>query len=250
MSIRRLATTLLLPLVTLLSLPSQAFVGGIAVSLGRATNVEGADIPPFSATAQLETEEHQITSRVNFQPGMVRDEADAGGMPMITIQRFDKGKVWVLMGQNMYMETEIGEAEQAPDYTLVERTMEGTEVINGEETTKYKTIYEGPEGRFAGFTWFTKDNIAVKGFIVSETQGEKQRLKWTMTDVQRGEQPDELFELPPGAQKFAGMEHVMDMMRGGGAQGAPQTEDAEGQPANMEDAIKEGMKGLGTLFGN
>ena len=65
-----------------------------------------------------------------------------------------------------------------------------------------------------GLTWFTNDNIAIKGFIVSESKGEKQRIKWTMTNVQRGEQPDALFELPPGAKPMAGMGGLMNMIGG------------------------------------
>jgi hypothetical protein len=248
----RQLTALLLPLILLLSIPTQGFVGGIAVSMGRATNVDGAAIPPFSADAQIETDEHQINSHVNFQPGMVRDEADMGGMKMITIQRYDAGKVWVLMGEGMYMETAVGQSDQAPDYKLIERTMEGTEVINGEETAKYKTVYEGPDGRFGGFTWFTKDNIAVKGFMISETDGEKQRLKWTMTNVQRGEQPDELFELPPGAQPMGNMGGLMDMMRNMSTtpEGGDPTEQSKVEQPSTSDAILEGVKGLGKIFGN
>lgn len=247
MTIRKLFAALTFPLILSLSVPSQAFVGGIAVSLGRATNKEGAEVPPFSADAQIETDEHQATSHVYFQPGMVRDETDVGGMTMVTIQRYDAGKVWVLMGEGMHMETEVGQAEQTPDYKLIERTMEGTEVINGEETTKYKTVYDGPEGRFAGFTWFTKDNIAVKGFIVSESQGEKQRLKWTMTNVQRGDQPDELFELPPGSQEMGGMNQLMDLMRGGTA---PNSSGEETDQPATNDAILEGaIQGIGNIFG-
>lgn len=249
---RKLSALLILPLITLVSIPTQGFVGGIAVSMGRATNVDGAEIPSFSADAQIETAENQMSSHVRYQPGMVRDEADMGGMKMITIQRYDSGKVWVLMGggmgEGMYMETDIGEAEQAPDYKLIERTMEGTEVIDGETTTKYKTVYEGPEGRFAGFTWFTKDNIAVKGFVVSESGGQKQRLKWTMTNVQRGDQPDELFELPPGATPLPNMGGMMEMLGNPGA--VPTEEGAPGQPS-ATDAIIDGVldKGLGNIFG-
>jgi len=244
----RLPAFLLLPLLIAAAVPAQAFVGGIAVSLGRATSAEGTEVPPFSADAQMETEEHTINSRVYYQPGMVRDEADMGGMTMVTIQRYDTGKVWILMGQGMYMETEVGKAEQAPDYTLVERTMEGTEMINGEQTTKYKTVYEGPEGRFGGFTWFTRDNIAIKGFMVSEAGGEKQRLQWTMTNVQRGDQPDALFELPPGAQPMGGLGGLMDMMGKMGG-GEDTTDDDSNSQPTTSDAIMEGVKGLGELFG-
>ena len=214
--IRRLPAALLLPFL-LLNLPAQAFVGGIAVSIGQATNVEGAQIAPFSADAQVETEENTLTSHVNYKPGMVRDETDMGGMQMITIQRYDQGKVWVLMGQGMYMESKVGESKQAPEYKLIERSVQGKETVNGMATTKYKTIYEGPDGRFGGFTWFTDDNIAVKGFMVSESKGEKQRIKWTMSNVQRGDQPDSLFELPAGARKMGGMPGMGAMTGMGGA---------------------------------
>jgi hypothetical protein len=222
---KRSFATLLLSCALLLPGITQAFVGGIAVSIGRSTNVEGAEIAPFSADAQIETEENQMTSRVFYKDGKVRDEVDMGGMQMITIQRYDEGKVWMLIGQGMYSEAEIGGAEQAPDYKLIERTMQGREDVNGMSTTKYKTIYEGPDGRFGGFTWFTDDNIAVKGFIISESNGEKQRLKWTMSNVQRGDQPDSLFELPPGAKPMSlinmGAMGAMGGMSGaGGTSGA------------------------------
>tara|TARA_R110001592_G_scaffold363248_3_gene682127 strand:- start:27012 stop:27779 length:768 start_codon:yes stop_codon:yes gene_type:complete len=252
---RRLPAAMLVSLLFLLCIPAQAFVGGIAVSIGRATNTEGAEIPPFSADAQLETEEHTLNSHVYYKPGMVRDVTDMGGMEMVTIQRFDEGKVWVLMGQGMYMETEIGEAEQAPEYQLIERTVEGKETVNGMETTKYKTIYEGPDGRFGGFTWFTDDNIAVKGFIVSDTKGEKQRLQWTMTNVQRGEQPAALFELPPGARPMGGMGGLMDMMGMGSAKPEGTADDPnDGGEASLQDAANSVLKGVsegfGKMFGN
>jgi hypothetical protein len=258
MSVRIPHTALLLSLLILLSVPAQAFVGGIAVSLGRATNTEGAEVPAFSADATMETEEHQLTSQVYYKPGMVRDVTDAGGMEMVTIQRYDLGKVWVLMGQGMYMETDIGEAEQAPEYKLVERSVVGTETIDGLETTKYKTIYEGPDGRFGGFTWFTKDNIAVKGFMVSETKGEKHRIKWTLTNVQLGDQPDALFELPAGAKPMGSMGGLMNMMGGMGGMGGSGSSDASDPNApgdtSLQDtatSVLQGVgKSLGNLFGN
>jgi hypothetical protein len=225
---KNIFSTLLLTSALVLPLTSQAFVGGIAVSMGRATNTEGAEIASFSADAQFETEENQLTSRVYYKTGKVRDEMDMGGMQMVTIQRYDEGKVWVLLGQGMYTEAEIGGSEQAPDYKLIERTVVGKEDVNGMATTKYKTVYEGPEGRFGGFTWFTDDNIAVKGFMVSESKGEKHRLKWTMSNVKRGDQPDALFELPAGAKPMNLMNGMMGAMGalGGGSAGG---DTAEGQ---------------------
>ncbi|NQX87922.1 MAG: hypothetical protein HRT77_04605 [Halioglobus sp.] len=249
MKVQQLTKALLLLLIVSLPVTSEAFVGGLAVSLGRATNVSDAEIPPFSADAQMKTDDQKMVSRVYFQPGMVRDEADMDGMPIVTIQRYDAGKVWILMGEDLYMETDIGKVSQTPDYTLIERTMEGTEVINGEETTKYKTIYDSPEGRFMGFTWFTKDNIAVKGYIVSEADGKKQRLEWTMTNVQREDQPDALFELPAGSEEMAGMEHLMQLMGGASPSAGAVPERLEITPDNAEDMVKGALQEFGNLLG-
>jgi hypothetical protein len=241
---KRFFVTLLFPCALLLPVITQAFVGGIAVSIGRSTNVEGAEIAPFSADAQIETEENQMTSRVFYKDGKVRDEVDMGGMQMITIQRYDEGKVWMLIGQGMYSEAEIGGAEQAPDYKLIERTVQGKEDVNGMTTTKYKTVYEGPDGRFGGFTWFTDDNIAVKGFMVSETKGEKQRIKWIMSNVKRGDQPDSLFELPAGAKPMGLMN--MGLM---GAMGGMGSADPSGGAAQGQTGVDSALGGLLSKMG-
>ena len=68
-----------------------------------------------------------------------------------------------------------------------------------------------------------------------------------MTNLKRGDQPDELFELPPGAQPFAGMDHVMEMMRGASAPAS--TNDAEAQPQGTDVMMEEAIKGLGNIFG-
>jgi hypothetical protein len=84
------------------------------------------------------------------------------------------------------------------------------------QTTKYKSVYETQEGKFGGFTWFTEDNIAVKGFLISETQGEKQRVRYELSNLQRGAQEDALFEIPEGYQAlnmggFGGMRNMGQM---------------------------------------
>jgi hypothetical protein len=166
---------------------------------------------------------------------------------MITIQRYDQGKVWMLLGQGMYTEAEIGGAEQAPDYKLIERTVQGKEDVNGMTTTKYKTVYEGPDGRFGGFTWFTDDNIAVKGFMVSETKGEKQRIKWIMSNVKRGDQPDSLFELPAGAKPMGLMN--MGLMGAMGGMGGMGSADPSGGAAQGQTGVDSALGGLLSKMG-
>jgi hypothetical protein len=193
---------------------AQAFVGTIAVALGEMNEEVGRIQTPFAADATLETEQMTANTRVFYQPGMVRDEINMGAQQMTTIRRFDLNKVWTLMGQGMYMEVDPDQgSDQAPDYKLVSREIVGREVVNGMETTKYKSVYQGKDGKFGGFTWYTDDNIAVKAFIISESKGDKERIKFEFTNLQRGPQDDALFELPAGAQPMTipGMGGMPDM---------------------------------------
>ena len=144
-----------------------------------------------------------VTTRIHYKPGRVRDEMKVGGREMVTIRRFDLGKIWMIMGPGMYMEVAADQGNaQVPDYKLISREIVGPETVNGMETTKYKSVYETKDGKFGGFTWYTKDNIAVKGFLVHQSQGEKQRVKFEIKNLERGEQSDSLFEVPTGAQKL------------------------------------------------
>ncbi len=195
---------------------AQAFVGIIAVGVGRTFSDVGEVQTSFSADAKLETDEMNTTTRVYYQPGKIRDEMNMGGQSLITIRRMDMQKVWTIMGEGgMYMETSADEPnERAPDYKLVSREVIGPETVNGMATTKYKSVYESADGKFGGFTWFTEDNIAVKGFLVSETKGEKERMQFELSNLQRGPQADSLFEIPPGYRKFD-MRSMMGMGRSG-----------------------------------
>ena len=215
-----------LTLFLIITSSAHAFVGVIAVGLGQMNEDVGEIQTSFAADARIETEEMTTTTRIHYKPGMVRDEIDVGGQKMVTSRRFDTNKVWMLMGQGMYMEVDSEQgSQQAPEYKLISRELIGPETVNGMATIKYKSVYETKDGKFGGFTWFTGDNIAVKGFLISETKGEKQRLKFEFTSLERAEQPDSLFELPPGAKKMNmggfGEMPEMSQMGGAGDFGAP-----------------------------
>lgn len=190
-----------LTLLLFVTSTAQAFVGTIVVALGRAADADPIKVE-FSADAQVETEENKLNTKVFFKHDKLRDELQMGGQKMVTIQRFDLDKSWVLLGQGMYMENRLGESQQAPEYKLIEKSVVGEEVVNGMQTTKYKTVYEGPRGKFGGFTWLNADNIAVKGFMLSEENGQKQRIMFELRNIQVGTQDDALFEVPAGSRKL------------------------------------------------
>lgn len=211
---------------------AQGFVGQIAVGLGEVEERGRIDVS-FSGTATFETEEMTTDATVYYKPGKVRDEINMQGQDMVVIRRFDLNKFWMLIGHGMYMEVSPDETEEKTrDYTLVSREKIGRETVNGMETTKYKSIYETSDGKFGGFTWFTDDNIAVKAFMVHESKGEKQRMKFEFKSLQRGSQDDALFELPAGAKPFS----MGNMMSGYGQMSGQNTPASAGQPPAEEDA--------------
>jgi len=77
------ATTACVGAMLLLSGAAQAFVGQIAVGLGRMNDV-GEIQTSFSADATLETEEMTVDTRIYYKPGRVRDEMNVGGQETIT----------------------------------------------------------------------------------------------------------------------------------------------------------------------
>jgi len=211
---------------------AQGFVGQIAVGLGEVEERGRIDVS-FSGTATFETEEMTTDATVYYKPGKVRDEINMQGQDMVVIRRFDLNKFWMLIGHGMYMEVSPDETEdKTRDYTLVSREKIGRETVNGMDTTKYKSIYETSDGKFGGFTWFTDDNIAVKAFMVHESKGEKQRMKFEFKSLQRGSQDDALFELPAGAKPFS----MGNMMSGFGQMSGQNTPASAGQPPAEEDA--------------
>ena len=239
---------LLIALLAVSTRPVHAFGGGIAVGMSR-LNADGSlaealDLS-FTAKATMETEEYNIEETMYYSPGKLREEIAMTNQNMVTIQRHDLGKLWMIMPQGMYMEHPLdAPSEQAKSFRLIQREQVGTETVNGMQTTKYKTIWETDDGRFGGFSWVNGDGIAVKAFLVSEQNGEKQRIRYQITEISMGEQPDSLFEVPDGFAKmdlsgmrgFAGMTGGMQPPQ----QGSP--EEQSSLPEDLTEAATEGAK--------
>ncbi len=247
--------TLVLIMIAVFSAQAHAVGGTIAVGLNEANQLDTVQVS-FAADATIETDEFSVTERIYYVPGMVRDDMQMSGQQMVFIQRYDLGKLWMLMpGQNVYMESDVSQpSEQLEQYRLVEREVVGQETVNGMDTTKYKVIYENSKDKFGGFTWFTDDFIAVKAFLISEEKGEKQRIQFEITNLMRGPQDRSLFDLPEGSTKLdmtgmAGM-NLPGFGEGGFAdQMAEAAKQAAEQEAENKVRNKVG-KAFKKLFGN
>lgn len=174
----------------------------------------------YSAMSTSEFSEGAIKGRVYHKPNMERRETAAGGMNAITILRFDKKLMWMVMpNEQMYMQMPLGKPRNDdPSSYKMERTVVGPEVLNGMNTTKYKVIMTRADGsKFGGFMWQSSHGIMVKLDAIAVDGNKKSRIKMELTEIEVGPQPAALFEVPPGFQlmDMPGMNLEALMNRGG-----------------------------------
>lgn len=121
----------------------------------------------------------------------------------ITVSRMDKKVVWMLMPQEMmYMEQPIDPRTVASTQEKVageiERKAEGTEMINGRLTTKYRVTFEVPGRQESVFQWIDeKDHIPVKTAAVDGSWSSE------FKNIKSGPQDPALFEVPTGYRKMS-----------------------------------------------
>lgn len=121
----------------------------------------------------------------------------------VTISRMDKKVVWVLMPeQKMYMEQPIDPRSAASTQEKIEgeidRKIEGKEVINGINTTKYLVTFETGGKSESVYQWIDEaSHIPVKTSAIDGSWSNEFR------NIQSGAQKDDLFEIPDGYQKMS-----------------------------------------------
>lgn len=159
----------------------------------------------YSADRIMETESGTFTGKVYSMPGRDRSETNMSGMSSVVILRRDLESGWMLMpAQKMYRTLDFSEASKqsggAPnDISIV---AVGPDTIDGIATTKYKMVMK--DGSAGGFTWFTKDGIAVKMDMLSKNGSKTDRITMTLKNLQIGTQDPALFELPAGYNEMGG----------------------------------------------
>lgn len=163
----------------------------------------------YEGTRLIHAGGQSISSKFHYAPpGKHRQEMNQGGMQIVTIMREDKGVIWSIIGQGMYLETAFGEQVEGrdpsqglvlPDDTeVVEFEELGPETVNGVDTTRYRIVMRDKEQETEGHYWLTDERIPIR-MEVEPRDGSYERVVMETTDLAIGPQADELFELPAGA---------------------------------------------------
>jgi len=153
----------------------------------------------FSADIVSTTKGGVLTGKIFVAKEKTRMEMSQA----ITITRMDKNVVWILMPeQRMYMEQPlkpenvVATADKMPGE--IERKLIGKETVDGKMTNKYRIVYTVGDKKETIFQWITIDS----GFPV-KTAAEDGSWASEYKNLKTGKQPDTLFEIPTGYQKFS-----------------------------------------------
>ena len=185
----------------------------------------------YSADSVMQTEEGTIEQHIYATPTKERQELlTAGGDGVAMIFRYDSKLMWQLMpSERMYMEHSMDKAaaqNKGKDLSKwdFEETVVGEEVLEGVKVTKYKTIATSTDGKkYGGFSWRTKEGIAVKQDLLYKEGNEKHRMTTELKNLKIGKQDPKLFEVPEGFTKFD-MAGMMGGMMSGEGMGMPPAE--------------------------
>ena len=174
------------------------FILAIFLVGGLAPSVWAESMPSFSADMVSQGGGQSIRGKIYITQNKMRMEMAQATM----IMRHDRHVSWTLMpNQRMYM-------EQPMDPTMVaqfgamspgetERVSLGTETVGGQPAEKFRVTYTVGGMTQTAFQWMGRQGIPLK---VAATDG-----AWSVEyrNVRVGPQPDSLFEIPPGYQKFS-----------------------------------------------
>jgi hypothetical protein len=146
---------------------------------------------------------------------MSKDKTRMETQESISITRMDKKIVWILMPKDkMYMEQAFDPAKATANSEKVngeiERKLIGQELIDGRKADKYQVTYTQNRKKDTMLQWIASGiAMPVKMAAVDNS--------WTMEykNIKTGKQPDSLFEVPAGYEKFsARMPSMKDMFKG------------------------------------
>ncbi len=148
-------------------------------------------------------------AHINVGKDKIRVESDNN----IVISRMDKSVVWVLVpSQQIYMEQAFDPAQMNVTSDKVDgetnRELVGTDNIDGYPVDEYKITYNLNGMQNVMYMWLSRSlNIPLK------TQAADGSWMIEYKNVRKGPQPDSLFQIPSGYNKFDAS-NLGDVMKG------------------------------------
>jgi outer membrane lipoprotein-sorting protein len=165
-----------------------------------ATQVTG-----FSADFKMTDAKDKVaTGKIYMSGSKIRQETVVEDVTSVVILRLDKKVSWTLMEENQYMEMKMPFDPAHPEESDVqyEKATIGTETINGYTCQMVQYTYK--EKKYGIMTQWVADKL---GFPIKVQSKDSKNKKVTMTmeytNIKVGKQPDSLFEIPEGYEKFA-----------------------------------------------
>ena len=160
---------------------------------------------PYSADRTVVTGGKTYVGRVYATPGKQRHEQNINGLPLVAILRADKSVAWLeLVDLHIFSDFKFPAA--ITDYASQAQLGKpiGTERVAGLMAKKYRVERQGSDGsQMFGYAWIDDDGIVLKldgSFI--EAHGHETKASYELSNVHRGPQPPELFELPKGMTRL------------------------------------------------
>jgi outer membrane lipoprotein-sorting protein len=144
----------------------------------------------------------ETQGKIYFKGDKIRQEFGGGEEAHISILRFDKKVVWMVMpGQKMYMEMPLtaqvtGKMMQIPQDEAQPKLL-GTETVNGYAADKYEIVTKNNGKSAKRYVW-----VANKLGLPIKMTSPDHSFSIEYQNIKEGGVPDSLFEIPAGYQKM------------------------------------------------
>ena len=177
---------------------------GTPTAAGSTDDSTGLHLRPFSADMISTYGKERHRMKVYSKEKAFRMEISEGGQSNITILRYDRRLMWMLMPEEkMFMEMpmqpgrSLGEAAHDPEAKL-EREVLGTEKVGAYTCLKSRVRVTSQGQTFSGLQWAAQE---LDGFVVKMVD-EKSGATVEYENVKLGAPDPALFEVPPGYSKI------------------------------------------------
>jgi len=158
----------------------------------------------FSADRTLVIDGRTYTGKIWAMPGRERHEQAISAFRPVFLLRADNPVGQIVLPQlktivQFAMPVQLQHLA-SPD---IKKHPIGQETVNGIATTKYAIAETTSEGRADGTLWLSRDGIPMRlAGSFSDNKGKASTIRWELSHVKIGPQPEPLFEAPPGFSKL------------------------------------------------